>query len=90
MAAGILGGDCFGNLRISQTVSSSLLNSDELTGVIIVLHVTECLHNQRIAGYEPDSPASHVIGLGERVQFYADILRTRNGQEAQRLHAIIS
>ncbi|MNW55585.1 hypothetical protein D3C74_332600 [compost metagenome] len=90
MAAGILGSNRFGNFRMLQAISRCLLNGDELTGIIVVLHIAECLDYQRVTGYESDSPAGHVVRLGQGVQLYADILGTRYGQEAERLHTVIS
>ena len=83
-------GDLLRNFRMIQTVSGSLLDGDELSGIVVVLHIAKRFNHQRVAGDEANAPSRHVVGFGQGVKLHANILRSRDGEEAQWLQTIVS
>ena len=71
-----------------QAVDASLLDGGELAGIIVVLDRGKALDHKLIAAHEGQTPAGHVVGLGQGVDFHAHVLGARGGKEAQGLAAV--
>ena len=59
------------------------------TGVQVGLHREELVHQVSVADGHTEPPAGHVVGLGEGVKLYPDILRALDFQEARRPVAVV-
>src|SRR2546422_10121310 len=74
---------------MAQGGDPGFLHGLERAGVEVALDLAEPGQHLLVADGEPDSPASHVEGLRQRVKFDPDLLGAIRLQEAGRAPAVI-